>query len=310
MTASAGTPILVYDVGGSHVSAAICADRSCRVGKVVSAPHPMEQSSGAFLDLLCSIGAEAAGKAHGLRGAMLAVPGPFDFAAGVSLMRHKLPYLYGVNLRGQLASRFGWKEAQVGFLHDAAAFLLGEIAAGAARGVSRVVGITLGTGIGSAFAVDGRLLTDGHGVPPGGEIWNLAWEDGILEDYLSSRAIQENYRRHNGASTDVADIAVLSAHDSAAAAAMTEFGSRLGSALGSILKEFAPDIVVLGGGICRSAHLFLAAAEAQLDSAGFSLQVSALGDRAPLVGAAAAWFDADSRRPADDSLLTDAGELR
>jgi glucokinase len=308
MTASAGVPVVVYDVGGSHVSAAICPDRSCRVENVVSAPHPAEHSSEAFVDLLCALGAEAARNANGLSGAMLAVPGPFDLAAGVSLMRHKLPYLYGVNLREQLARRFGWESKQVGFVHDAAAFLLGEIAAGAARGVSRAVGITLGTGIGSSFAVDGRLLTSGPGIPPGGEIWNLAYEDGILEDYLSSRAIQANYGRHKGVTAEVADIAAA-VDDSAARAAFTEFGGWLGAALGSILKEFAPDIVVLGGGISRSAHLFLPAAEARLPSAHFGLRISALGDRAPLVGAAAAWFGSDSTREADPSLLADAREL-
>ena len=38
-----------------------------------------------------------------LLGASLAMPGPFDYAAGVSWMQHKLPYLYGFDLRGALA---------------------------------------------------------------------------------------------------------------------------------------------------------------------------------------------------------------
>jgi glucokinase len=66
-----------------------------------------------------------------------------------------------------LAERFGWQPGQVRFLLDSAAFLLGEIGAGEARGVERAVGITLGTGIGSAFAVDGQIVTEGPGVPPG-----------------------------------------------------------------------------------------------------------------------------------------------
>jgi hypothetical protein len=114
-----------------------------------------------------------------VEGASLAFPGPFEYENGISRMTHKLPYLFGVDLRQALAARFVWQPAQVRFLKDASAFLLGEIGAGAAKGVSRAVGITLGTGIGAAFAVDGRVVTEGKGVPPGGEIWDLPYQGGI-----------------------------------------------------------------------------------------------------------------------------------
>jgi glucokinase len=230
----------------------------------------------------------------------LAIPGPFDFKYGVSQMRHKLPYLYGVNLRQLLAARFGWQPANVRFLLDSAAFLLGEVAAGAALGVSRAVGITLGTGVGSAFAVDGRLVTKGRGVPPGGEIWNLPYEGGIIEDFVSTRAIQKNYQNRTGVTAEVAQIAERSANDPHAAAVFTEFGRHFALALRRIFSEFAPQVVVLGGGISRSAHLFLPAAQAELKDPDFHLLPSALKDSAPLVGAAAAWFNAqDSSAPAN-----------
>jgi glucokinase len=219
------------------------------------------------------------------------MPGPFDFDTGVSLMRHKLPHLYGVSLRQLLAERFGWQAGQVRFVHDAAAFLLGEIGAGAARGVSRAVGITLGTGIGSAFAINGRVVTEGRGIPPGGEIWNLPYEGGIVEDLLSSRAIQLNYQRSTGLLPDVAKIAAAAASDPDSAAAFRLFGRHLGLALRMTLSPFAPDAVIVGGGISRSAHLFLPSAQKQLEDLAFRLQVAALFDHAPLVGAAMAWFN-------------------
>jgi glucokinase len=221
----------------------------------------------------------------------LAIPGPFDFKNGVSRMRHKLPYLYGVDLRQLLAVRFGWKPSNVRFLLDSAAFLLGEVAAGAAHGVSRAVGITLGTGIGSAFAVDGRLVTEGPGVPPGGEIWNLAYNGGIVEDFVSTRAIQKSYQHRTGMIAEVAEIATKAVDDPDATAVFTEFGRHFGVALQMIFSEFAPQVVVLGGGISRSAHLFLPAAQEQLKNPNLRLLPSALKDDAPLVGAAVAWFN-------------------
>jgi len=310
MAADLENSVLVYDVGGSHVSAAVCLSDSYRLGPVVSAPHPAEQTSDAFIHLLYSLGVKASTGRVG--GAELAVPGPFDFAAGVSRMKHKLPYLYGVDLRGKLAERFGWQPSQVRFLLDSAAFLLGEIGAGEAHGVARAVGVTLGTGIGSAFAVDGRVVAEGQGVPAGGEIWNLPYEGGIVEDFLSTRAIQRGYKLRTGALPDVARIAAEAADDMDAAAVFTEFGRHLGLALGMKLAAFGPQVVVLGGGISRSSHLFLPAAMKELDGLNMQLRVSTLLDRAPLAGAAVAWFNgsngahAPSPHPADNLLHADA----
>jgi len=58
-----------------------------------------------------------------------------------------------------------------------------------------------------------------------------------------------------------------------------------------VLSQFAPQAVVLGGGISRSAHLFLPAAQSQLEDLKIRLEVSALKDLAPLVGAAVEWFN-------------------
>ena len=161
----------------------------------------------AFLDQIERLGKDAANGVALPEGAALAFPGPFDYATGISLMRHKLPYLYGVDLRTALAARFGWNPARVTFVHDASAFLLGEISAGAAEGFKRAVGLTLGTGMGSAFAVDGCLVNEGKGVPPGGEIWNLPFDGATIEDAVSSRAIRLAYSRRTGCELEVALLA-------------------------------------------------------------------------------------------------------
>jgi predicted NBD/HSP70 family sugar kinase len=293
MTGDFGESVLVYDVGGSHVSAAVChrEEGIYQLGLVASTEQRDEQSSDDFIDLLYSLGVQASGNPGNCSGAELAMPGPFDLEMGVSWMRHKLPNLYGVELRQPLAERFGWQMAQVGFLHDAAAFLLGEIGAGEARGSPRAVGITLGTGIGSALAVNGSVITEGVGVPPGGEIWNLPYADGIVEDSLSTRAIRGSYHRRTGLTRDVAEIAANAPDDPHAMEVFSEFGHHLGQVLWKLFAPFSPDVVVLGGGISRSAHLFLPAARKALQDTDFQLCVSALSDNAPLVGAAVAWFN-------------------
>ena len=289
--------VLAFDVGGSHVAAAICCAPDFRLGPVATAPHADVATSGAFLDLLYELGMKARVDRDGIVGAMLAVPGPFDLQAGVSLMRHKLPYLYGVDLRQGLAERFGFEPAQVRFLNDADAYLLGEIGAGAARGFRRAAGLTLGTGIGSAFAVDGQLVTEGPGVPSGGEIWNLAYQGGIVEDFVSSRAIVGNYQRCTGRKSEVVDLAAAAPSDPAAQQAFTEFGQHLGVVIRTLLAEFHADVIVLGGGISRSANLFLPAVQAEIGDSTTQLRVSELKDKAALVGCGVAAFRARNGSP-------------
>lgn len=283
-----GRCVLVYDIGGSHISAAVCAESDFVLGPVSKAAQP--QSIDEFFDVLGHLASQVTSGVCEVAGAVLAMPGPFDYLEGVSWMKHKMPYLYGVNVRRVLAKQLGWKNEQVQFLNDAAAFLFGEIGAGAARGVSRTVGITLGTGIGSAFAIDGHLKTEGVGIPYGGEIWNLPFEDGIVEDLISTRSIQQGYKEYTGHEREVAEIAAGATQDPAAAEVFQEFGRDLGRVLRILLHDFAPEVVVIGGGISHAADLFLAAAHCELQGVALQLRISILGDRAPLVGGGVSWF--------------------
>lgn len=303
--------VLVYDVGGSHISAAVFDGENCRLSGVVSAGYPSEQTTETFLNVLHSLGALAMEAGGDVRGASLAMPGPFDYEAGVSWIKHKLAYLYGFDLRKALAAHFGCTPSRVRFLNDAAAFLVGEVSAGAARGVDRVVGITLGTGVGSGFAVHGHLVREGAGVPPGGEIWNVPYQGGILEDQISTRALQKSYRERTGLEREVVAIASAAAREPVAAEVFAEFGRNLGVSLRAVLGTFAPRAIVLGGGIARSAPLFLPAAQAEIGDFA-QLRVTSLGDQAPLVGAGAAWLEAEERdhvdQPAGES--TDKASIK
>jgi glucokinase len=303
--APAESRVLVYDVGGSHISAAVFDREDCTVEGVVTEGYPSEQNIDTFLNVFHSLGTRAARGQTDIPGVSIAMPGPFDYERGVSWIQHKLAYLYGFDLRRGLAARLGKREAGIRFLNDGAAYLLGEITAGSAQGVCRAVAITLGTGIGSAFAVDGHVVREGTGVPPGGEIWNLPYLGGILEDQISTRAIRQSYESRAGVDREVADIAACAAEDAIAGEVFSDFGRTLGTGLRTVLDAFSPQVIVLGGGISRSAQLFLCAAQAELETPRVELRVSSLGEIAPLVGAGAAWFESERcvQPTADDAGL-------
>jgi glucokinase len=283
--------VLAFDVGGSHISVARCNLKGFRILLSARAPLPPDLSCEEFLDLVHRLGQEMSPDPPDPLGAVLAVPGPFDLAAGISLMQHKLKSLYRVDLKTALAERFGWQPTQFFFVNDAVAFLLGEVHCGAAQGAEKAIGVVLGTGIGSAFACEGRWVTQGDGIPPGGEIWNIPYGNGIIEDLLSTRAIKGEYAARTGKDEDVITIAAGADCDPEARAVFQTFGQHLGQVLRDVLAPFNPDVVVLGGGISRSAKLFLPFAQNQLNGFGFKLVTSRLLDMAPLVGAASYWRD-------------------
>ena len=283
--------ILSFDVGGSHVRAGLCRVADVKILREAGAPVENIDTFEQFVDLLHRLGEQVSAPDEKPSGASLAVPFPFDCEAGISRMQHKLKPLYGRNLRAALAERFGWRPSQLRFLKDATAYLMGELAAGSAQGAARAVGLTLGTGIGCAFAVDGRGVTSGEGVPPEGEIWNLRYAGGTVEDLISTRAIRAAYKSRAGSDREVSDIAAAAESDANARSVFNEFGTHLGQVLRDVIAPFRPDRVVLGGGIARAAQLFLPAAEREAAGLGFRIVIAKLFDGAPLAGAAAFWRD-------------------
>lgn len=281
--------VLGYDVGGSHVSAGLCRLSDLKIMRVAGDSLAGVDTFDGFADLLHRLGMEAANGETSLAGASLAVPFPFDCEAGMSLMEHKLTALYRRDLRGALAERFGWTRDRFRFLNDAGAYLLGEVGAGAVKGAKRAVGLTLGTGIGCAFAIDGTQVREGEGVPPGGEIWDYPYAGGTVEDLISTRKVKADYLARSGRDLDVAAIAAAADTDADARAVFETFGTHLGEVLRDVVAPFHPEKVVIGGGIARSAQLFLPAAEKQIADLGFTIVQSQLWDQAPLAGAAHFW---------------------
>jgi glucokinase len=219
----------------------------------------------------------------------VAAPGPFDYAAGISRIAHKLPGLYGVDLRRELGSALDLTDLRaIAFLNDAEAFLLGEWWAGAARGHSRVVGITLGTGLGSAFLENGRIVRSDTRVPAGGALYTLAFRGAPVEETISRRALLASYGTDSEEVTDVEQIAARGrAGERRARLVFQELAADLAEFLGPTLEAFAPTCLVVGGSIARAWELLEPVLEQRL--AAFRPLVVARAariDDAPLLGAA------------------------
>ncbi len=275
--------VIALDVGGTHVSAATVDVGSAAVvsaGRVrteLGFGSPREE-------LLARLRETASAARHGDVAAVgVAMPGPFDYARGICLLEHKLESLYGVDLRGELAAALSLAPAQVRFVNDAEAFLLGEWWAGAARGHDRAVGITLGTGLGSAFLEHGHTVRTDARVPREGALYLLPFRGAPVEERISSGAL---LARYGEADIDVAEIALRArGGEPRAREAFDALASDLAAFLRPWLEAFVPSCLVVGGSIARSWDLLEGGLDPLRDAVA-TLAPAGRIDDAALLGAA------------------------
>lgn len=246
--------IPVLEVGGTHVAAALVDPYDWQVHDAsrqhVAADAGADDLLGAFVAAARSVAAPS-GARWGV-----AMPDPFDYAAGVALFDAtvgKFGSLHGVDVGAALRTAL---DADVVFVNDADAFTLGEWTAGAGVGAHRLAGVTLGTGVGSGWVVDGHVADPGF--PPLGRLHHAQVFGAPLEDTMSRRAIRRAYAAVSGdADADVREISDLArAGDHHATAVLQHALAGLGDAVGRAVTGFRADLLVVGGSMAASWGLF------------------------------------------------------
>ena len=284
---------MAVDIGGSHVTAALVDvnGRHVLFRSLRRAPVRESDPAADILDAWSGVCLAAAAAGPIPEGVGLAVPAPFDAVAGASLMTHKFRALHSLPLVPLLQQRWSGSVLQdvpVSIANDADCFALGEWWAGLAKGDARVIGITLGTGLGSGFVRDGRIVSTADDVPADGELWDLPYLDGRAEDYTSGRFITASWRTATGQTLDAAAVAQLARDgDGHAKAIFAAFGGHLGAVLRPHIQTFRPSHVVVGGNLARAWPLFQGALCDQVDPVPCVLSPDP--ESSILLGAAANW---------------------
>jgi len=156
-------------------------------------------------------------------------------------------------------------------LNDAHAALLGEAWLGAAIGARDVVMLTLGTGIGGAALVNGRLLRGtqgraghvGHITVDADGARDIVGMPGSLEDAMGDCTLAA---RSGGRFTTTAQlVAAYRDGDPDATSVWLRSIRRLAVAIASLVNVLDPELIVLGGGISGAADALFDPLAAQLD---------------------------------------------
>jgi len=225
----------------------------------------------------------------------IAMPGPFDYNLGISLIKDqdKFKSLYQVNIKEELSKRLGIPSENIRFINDAAGFLQGEVFAGAAKGKTGVMGLTLGTGLGSAFCINFKA-TDAA-------LWDSPFLSGIAEEFLSTQWFIKRYKELTTVElAGVKELVSLLPEDHAATRVFMEFGHNLAQFLIPIINQHEIDTVIIGGNIAQAFHEFAPELTATLkgNQVDATLKISELKEHAALIGAASC-FDFNFQNTAD-----------
>lgn len=182
-----------------------------------------------------------------IKGVGIGLPGALDLKEGKVLAAPNTPVLINLKIVGLIKEKFD-PELNVKIDNDANCFVRAEAMLGAGKKFANVYGLTVGTGIGGGWWMNGEVYAGAFG---------SANEPGhLVIDYRTGLSLEEAYHKLTQNNPAIlADEAYRG--DRLAEEVFGEFGLILGTALANIINLVEPEVIVVGGGAVQSADLFL-----------------------------------------------------
>jgi glucokinase len=296
------------DIGGTKIAVGMVSDDGrvlSRKESPTNAAHgyqnALERITAMLRDTAREAGVEISGIGIGSTGPVYPCTGEFgdvDFLTGWQ----------GKNLVYDLTHIFN---VTVAIENDADAAALGEAAWGAGKEKSRLIYVTVGTGIGGGIVLDGRLYrgvdqshpeVGHHVIDPDGPVCSCGfrgcWESlaagPAMVAWFKSQSPGELSSNQSITGKRICELAVEGSE--LALRAVKREAYYLGLGLANLVNLFAPDAIVLGGSVMKSYFLFLDGIRdtmrlgcrfVPLDKT--EIVLASLGDDANLIGAARVW---------------------
>ncbi len=229
-----------------------------------------EQSFDRLTELIDTLLASPKIQGRRVRGIGVGAPGVTHHREGIVTWAYSLQWR-DYPLKAKLVERYNLPIAVDNDVNLAA---LGELWFGAGQNTSNMVLITLGTGIGAGIIIDGALYRGSHeasgeigNMLPGREFLGKRFDEfGALETMASGTGIAERARQALKDQRDPAELAGLLAEDVFDAARQGQAWAKividetvdyLAVAIANLAVSFDPEVIVLGGGVTRSADLLI-----------------------------------------------------
>ncbi|MDP3741276.1 MAG: ROK family protein [bacterium] len=236
--------IIGLDIGGTKIDGIFVRNGKILRNEKIATPR----SRKAFLKSLEALIYRLKGE-NKLTGIGIACAGLIEARTATILKSPNLKFLEKLRLAEIISKKF---RVRIGIDNDTHCFLRGEQAFGLARGKKNVVALTLGTGVGGAVLISGKILQGSH--VSAAELGHMVinGRNESVEDLCSSHFF-EQYKLGGALTVQRA----AEKGNKKAKLIYKEFGQNLGVALANLVNIFDPELIILGGGIARGAHLFM-----------------------------------------------------
>lgn len=288
--------VIGVDVGGTAIKLGrFLEDGTCTASTSIPTPQPSTPKAviEAIAQAVRELNSEQKAIAIGL-----GIPGPTDLAGKIALISINLSGWHNVPIAEELETKTGLTTT---IANDANCAGLGEQWLGAGKDYQNSILLTLGTGVGGAIILNGKLFTGRVGsagelglitLNPDGPPCNSG-NRGSLEQYVSATAI----KRETGKTP--AELGQLAnENDPSALTFWKNYGKQLAAGIASLIYVLTPEAVIIGGGVSASAQHFFPAMEKEIKQrvlatsrVGLKLMVAELGSQAGIVGAAKLAWD-------------------
>ncbi|CAN7411066.1 ROK family protein [Paenibacillus sp. LjRoot153] len=266
--------VIGVDVGGTKINAGLVNAQGDVLGMVSLATMAGEVSTVDRIEkAIREVIAEGERSMPGLclKGIGVGSAGQIDWEKGsIRSASELIPGYAGTALKDILQEHF---QLPVIVDNDVNVLALTEKLLGAGRGAEHFLCLALGTGVGGALVVDGRLVHGAWG--GGGELGHISVDFGgipcvcggigCLEQYASGTSIARRMREklaQMGQPDDTVDtrevFARWNAGESTANELMQETLAALGSAIASYIHMFNPSLIVIGGGVAEAGERLFA----------------------------------------------------
>lgn len=302
------------DLGGTNVAAAVVDESGRCLGQAsVPTPRGAEKIADAIAQAAVLACSEAGIAVSDAQSVGVASAGSIDPEGGMVIHAFNLD-LHNVPLAGMVSQRLGLPAT---LENDANAAALGEFVAGAGMGHKSLVAVTLGTGVGSGAVLEGKLYTGfnyagmeaGHIVIHRGGRPCTCGRKGCWEAYASATGLIRSTREAMEAHPDSAlwkvaptleevngktPFDAAQAGDMVAQAVLDEYIEDLACGLANLINILQPEVLCIGGGICKQGDNLLKPLQAALDREEFTRDsprrtkvcVAQLGNDAGIIGGA------------------------
>lgn len=203
-------------------------------------------------------------------GVGIGIPGPTDYRRGIAINPPNLPGWKEVPLKKILEEKL---HLPVAVENDAKCFAMAEYKCGYEKKVQNLVGITVGTGIGSGIIINGKLYRGSS--DSAGEIGHMKMVDdgakcgcgniGCLEQHASGRAIERMFFEMTKKKLSAEEIAELSKTNPKARKAIETAAMYLGRGLANVAVTLSPEIIVVDGGVAKIKNFVMMAEKEALN---------------------------------------------